>query len=108
MKLLPKPQKSAGGLQAAPRQTETVDTSTINTTQAGAQALAEPPPYDGAPWPAPFNEAAFHGLAGDVIRRIEPHTESDPAALLVQFLIAFGKASDSAVVAQPAALMEMN
>ena len=93
MKLLPKPQKSAGGLQAAPRQTETVDTSTINTTQAGAQALAEPPPYDGAPWPAPFNEAAFHGLAGDVIRRIEPHTESDPAALLVQFLIAFGNAA---------------
>ena len=55
-----------------------------------------------------MNDDAFHGLAGDVIRRIEPHTESDPAALLVQFLIAFGKASDSAVVAQPAALMEMN
>lgn len=108
MKLLPKPQKSAGDLQAAPRQTETVDTSTNNTAQTGAQAPAEPPSYDGAPWPAPLNDDAFHGLAGDVIRRIEPYTESDPAALLVQFLIAFGKASDSAVVAQPAALMEMN
>lgn len=32
----------------------------------------------------------FHGLAGDVVRAIEPHTEADPVALLVQFLTAFG------------------
>ena len=33
---------------------------------------------------------AFHGLAGDVVRTLEPHTEADPAGLLIQFIIAFG------------------
>lgn len=41
-------------------------------------------------WPAPLEPAAFYGLAGEVVRTIEPHTESDPAALLAQFLTAFG------------------
>jgi hypothetical protein len=43
-----------------------------------------------AGWPAPLDAAAFHGLAGDVVRAIEPHTEADPAAVLVGFLTAFG------------------
>jgi hypothetical protein len=43
-------------------------------------------------WPAPPDEAAFHGLAGEVVRTIEPQTESDPVAVLVQFLVAFGNA----------------
>lgn len=33
---------------------------------------------------------ALHGLAGEVVNTLEPHTESDPVALLVQFLVAFG------------------
>ena len=33
---------------------------------------------------------ALYGLAGEVVRAIEPHTEADNAALLVQFLAAFG------------------
>jgi hypothetical protein len=37
--------------------------------------------------------AAYYGLAGELVRRIEPHTESDSAALLVQFLLAFGNAA---------------
>jgi hypothetical protein len=32
----------------------------------------------------------YHGLAGEIIRAIEPQTEADPTALLVQLLIAFG------------------
>lgn len=35
---------------------------------------------------------AFHGLAGDLVNAISPHTEADRAALLVQLLIAFGNA----------------
>ena len=35
---------------------------------------------------------ALHGLAGDVVRALEPHTESDPVAILVQTLVAFGNA----------------
>lgn len=34
--------------------------------------------------------AALGGLAGDVVRGLEPHTEADPAALLVNFLTTFG------------------
>src|SRR5262249_33916982 len=43
-----------------------------------------------AEYPAQIDEAVFYGLAGDIVRRIEPHTEADPVALLVQFLLAFG------------------
>jgi len=41
-------------------------------------------------WPAPLDSAAFHGIAGEFVRAVEPNTESDPAAILVQFLVAFG------------------
>jgi hypothetical protein len=43
-----------------------------------------------AAWPEPLPEAAYHGLAGEIVRTIEPHTESDPAAILIQLLAAFG------------------
>jgi hypothetical protein len=36
--------------------------------------------------------AAYDGLAGEVVRAIEPHSEADPAALLLQFLILAGNA----------------
>ncbi len=41
-------------------------------------------------WPAPLDGAAFHGIAGDIVLAIEPHTEADPAAILLQFLVAAG------------------
>jgi hypothetical protein len=41
-------------------------------------------------YPSPLAPAAFNGLAGEVVRRIEPHTEADPAALLFQLLAGFG------------------
>ncbi len=44
----------------------------------------------GSPWPDPLPTEALHGLAGDVVRTMEPHSESDPAALLLQTLAAFG------------------
>jgi hypothetical protein len=43
-------------------------------------------------WPV-LDPLALHGLAGDVVRKLEPHTESDPAALLFQMLCAFGNAA---------------
>lgn len=42
-------------------------------------------------WPE-RRDAAFYGLAGEIVRLIEPHSEADPVALLVQFLVAFGNA----------------
>jgi len=40
-------------------------------------------------WPA-IDEAAFHGLAGDIVRAIDPHTEADRVAMLGQLLAYFG------------------
>jgi hypothetical protein len=59
-------------------------------TQAGN---IEPSPLiDDAKWPDQIAPEAFYGLAGDIVRTIEPHTEADPTALLIQFLVAFGNA----------------
>jgi len=47
---------------------------------------------DLEPWPADLHEVAYHGVAGDIVRRIAPHTESDPVAILVHLLVYFGVA----------------
>jgi hypothetical protein len=44
---------------------------------------------EAVPWPA-LDPAALYGIGGDFVRLIEPHTESDPVALLIQYLAAFG------------------
>ena len=44
------------------------------------------------PWPESLADEAYHGVAGQIVRAIEPHTEADNAALLVQLLIGFGNA----------------
>lgn len=55
---------------------------------------ASPPVSSRIPYrcerPQPLRGAAFHGLAGTFVRAVEPHTEADPAALLLQFLVGFG------------------
>lgn len=43
------------------------------------------------PWPV-LDPVALYGLPGKVVQEILPHTESDPVALLVSFLTAFGNA----------------
>jgi hypothetical protein len=43
-------------------------------------------------WPKPLEDVAFHGLGGEIVQAIEPHTEADPAALLLQMLVGFGTA----------------
>jgi hypothetical protein len=47
---------------------------------------------DPNPWPKPLSQAAYHGLAGEVVHVIEPHSEADPVALLIQFLVGVGAA----------------
>lgn len=62
------------------------------TSHAMARALEFAQPdfsKDTAPELPP---EAFEGLAGDFVRLVEPHSESHPAALLLQFLAAFGNA----------------
>jgi hypothetical protein len=43
-------------------------------------------------WPK-LDPAALHGLAGQIVRTIEPHSEADPVAILIQSLLAFGNAA---------------
>ena len=59
-------------------------TTTTSTATAGNG-------HDPNPWPL-LEPAAYHGLAGEVVAALSPHTESDPAALLLQFLVSFGNA----------------
>ncbi len=54
-------------------------------SRAPGIALAAP-----AGFPAPPDPAAYHGLAGEVVERVEPCTEADPVAVLAQLLVACG------------------
>jgi len=40
--------------------------------------------------PPQLSPNALYGVVGSVVRKLEPHTEAHPAALLVQFLVALG------------------
>src|SRR5215467_6300942 len=53
----------------------------------------EPTPGDtqeAAPAHPAVDKAALYGLPGEIVRAIEPFTEADPAALLLNALAAFG------------------
>lgn len=41
-------------------------------------------------YPAALDKAALHGLAGEIVRAIEPNSEADPIALLSSLLTGFG------------------
>jgi hypothetical protein len=46
-------------------------------------------------WPT-IEGDAHHGLAGEIVRTIDPHTEADPVGILIQFLAYFGNAVGNA------------
>jgi len=41
-------------------------------------------------YPSQMPEAAYFGLAGDIVKAISPHTEADPVALLLTGIVFFG------------------
>jgi hypothetical protein len=43
-------------------------------------------------WPHPIGDNAYHGIVGEWLGVVAPETEAHPAALLVNFLVAFGNA----------------
>ena len=55
----------------------------------------EPPPTVEPPrnWPARLHPAAYHGLTGELVSAIAPHTEADPASVLITHLVYFGNAA---------------
>lgn len=57
--------------------------------------MPEPTPINaaaGTPWPEPPGEAIYHGLAGEIVRELLPHTEADAVGLLATFLACVGNA----------------
>jgi Protein of unknown function (DUF3987) len=63
----------------------TVEAFTTPDNQPSAPLQRPPEPE----WPTMHSDA-YHGLAGEVVEAIKPHSEADPVAILVQFLAAAG------------------
>lgn len=53
------------------------------------EAALDAPIPEPTPWPT-LDDAALYGLAGEIVRTIEPETEADPVAILAQLIISFG------------------
>ena len=58
--------------------------------KANGNGEAEDAAVQDPEWPHPMDPRAYYGLAGEIVKAIEPHTEADPVALLLQILVAFG------------------
>ena len=46
-------------------------------------------------WPSRIDRAAFHGLAGDIVDALLPHTEADEVGLLLTLLASVGNIADA-------------
>lgn len=60
--------------------------------------MPDPTPISAAAlarWPAPPDAAVYHGLAGEIVRVLDPHTEADPVGVLVSLLAGFANAIGS-------------
>jgi hypothetical protein len=57
----------------------------------GSTATTPPPKEKEEPktWPK-LDDAALQGVAGDIVRKLAPHTEGDPVAILIQTLAMVG------------------
>ena len=71
------------------RQANCVEPDYEDTIEVAPQ---QPMWEDAHPWPL-LDPQALHGIASDVVRLLEPHTEADPVALLLTFVVAFGNAA---------------
>ena len=61
-----------------------------SSLEQDACLVQEPAPPAQAIRPPTLADPALYGLAGLAVRSLAPHTEADPAAILLQFLAAFG------------------
>jgi hypothetical protein len=66
--------------------TKMADASSFPVTSGtSAQTSVANVAFVASEWPL-LDQAAFHGLAGEVVHTIEPHSEADPVAILLQAL----------------------
>jgi hypothetical protein len=47
-------------------------------------------PLDVRPWPDAPDPEAYHGVLGEIVRAIEPHTEADPLGIMAHLIAMFG------------------
>lgn len=96
--------------EASPEKGDAFDYFAGGGTDAGLEAMLRtdlPPLLERSPdvvvvegpkppkWPEPPGDLAFQGLLGEIVDAIDPHTEADRVAVLVQLLAAFGNAIGS-------------
>ena len=62
------------------------ETDASGTNEEDIEGIELPPP---PPWPT-LPEGALVGLPGEIVRAVEPTTEADPVAVLVNLLVMFG------------------
>ena len=67
-----------------------LDVPVTTVDQRSADDESETTNIIDEPWPAPLHDDALHGVVGDIVRLIEPHSEADPVALLIQLLVVIG------------------
>ena len=70
------------------------DHRSFEHARGGGEPAGEPAALEhdlDSAWPI-LDEAAYHGIVGDIVRTISPHTEADPAAILTQVLTLAGNA----------------
>jgi hypothetical protein len=65
-----------------------IGTGTIGCYSTSAKTFSRELPRPVG-WPL-MDRAAYYGLTGDFVRALEPHTEADPAGLVIQFLTMSG------------------
>lgn len=66
-----------------------VETSDIREVSSHVETPVQDK-QDRQAWPDPISEEGYQGLLGDIVKTIEPHSEADPAGMLLQLLVAFG------------------
>jgi hypothetical protein len=79
-----------------------VPSATVALTKQQWDVEDDEEEFEADPWPKSLGAAAFHGLAGEFVDTVFPHSEADQAALLLQFLTPFG----NAIGRDPHALVE--
>jgi hypothetical protein len=86
----PPTRTGAGALfkRAGAARPDFIKPSDLNT--GPSPSLPSPPPPQ-KPWPT-IATTALHGLVGEFVALLIPHTEADPVAILVHFLVEVGSA----------------
>ena len=77
------PADANGSATSAAKTFPIAEKTTSEPTSVANIALVAPE------WPQ-MDAAALHGVAGDMVRTIEPHSEADPVAILLQMLVFAG------------------